>query len=124
VYGPGGTGAAANTEVSSPFFLILADSLGVLQALRFDRIDYRGTKRAAGIAGSTAPERFRLLATRGADTVHLQVEVDHALATEMKATSFRRYFLQMRGRFQLEGRLAGKMIADSGSGFFETYRRR
>jgi hypothetical protein len=123
VYGPGETSAAANTDVTSPFFLTLVDSLGVLQVLRFDRIDYQGTKGAAGVAGSTAPERFQLLATRGADTVHLQVEVDHALATEMEATSFRRYFLQMRGRFHLEGRLAGTMIADSGSGFFETYRR-
>jgi hypothetical protein len=124
VYGPERTGAAAGTAVSSPFFLTLVDSLGVRQVLRFDRIDYQGTKRAEGVAGSTAPERLRLLATRGADSVRLQVQVDHALATEMEATSFRRYFLQMRGRFRLEGRLAGETIADSGSGFFETYRRR
>jgi hypothetical protein len=123
VYGPERTGAARGTQVSSPFFLTLVDSLGVRQVLRFDRIDYQGRRRAAGIAGSTAPERFRLRAARGADTVQLQVEVDHALASEMEATSFRRYFLQMRGRFRLEGKLAGESIADSGSGFFETYRR-
>jgi hypothetical protein len=124
VYGPERTGAAAGTQVTSPFFLTLVDSLGVLQVLRFDRIDYQGTQRAAGVAGSTTPKRFRLLATRGADTVRLQVAVDHALASTMEATSFRRYFLQMRGRFRLNGELAGETIADSGTGFFETYRRR
>jgi hypothetical protein len=124
VYGPERTGPGAGAQVTSPFFLTLVDSLGVLQVLRFDRIDYVGNKRAEGVAGGTAPERFRLLATRGADSVRLEVEADHALATEMEATSFRRYFLQMRGRFRLEGKLAGNTIADSGSGFFETYRRR
>ena len=124
VYGPERSGSGGGAQVTSPFFLTLVDSLGVLQVLRFDRIDYQGTQRAEGLAGGTAPERFRLLATRGADSVRLEVEADHTLATEMEATSFRRYFLQMRGRFRLEGKLAGKTIADSGSGFFETYRRR
>jgi hypothetical protein len=124
VYGPERNGSGASGGVTSPFFLTLVDSLGVLQVLRFDRIDYQGSRPAEGSTGGTAPERFRLLATRGADSVHLQIEADHALATEMEATSFRRYFLQMRGRFHLEGKLAGKTIADSGGGFFETYRRR
>jgi hypothetical protein len=124
VYGPERTGSGGSGGVTSPFFLTLVDSLGVLQVLRFDRIDYQGSRPAEGVTGGMAPERFRLLAMRGADSVRLQVEADHALATEMDATSFRRYFLQMRGRFHLEGKLAGRMIADSGSGFFETYRRR
>jgi hypothetical protein len=124
VYGPERAGSGASGGVTSPFFLTLVDSLGVLQVLRFDRIDYQGSRPAQGLTGGTAPERFGLLATRGADSVRLQVETEHALATEMQATSFRRYFLQMRGRFHLDGKLAGKMIADSGSGFFETYRRR
>ncbi|MFL5496604.1 MAG: hypothetical protein ACJ8DC_19640, partial [Gemmatimonadales bacterium] len=124
VYGPEQAGFSTTGGVSSPFFLTLVDSLGVLQVLRFDGIDYQGSRPAEGFAGGTAPERFRLLATRGPDRVRLQVETGHALATEMQAASFRRYFLQMRGRFHLDGKLAGKMIADSGSGFFETYRRR
>ena len=124
VYGPERTGLAANTQVTSPFFLTLVDSLGVRQVLRFDGIDYQGRSPAAGRTGSTAPDRFRILATRGGDTVRLSVDVDHALASDMAATSFRRYFLQMRGRFRLEGELAGEAIADSGSGFFETYRPR
>jgi hypothetical protein len=122
VYGPERAGSGASGGVTSPFFLTLVDSLGMLQVLRFGRIDYQGSKPAQGLAGGTAPERFGLLATRGPDSVRLQVNIEHALATEMQATSFQRYFLQMRGRFHLEGKLMGKMIADSGSGFFETYR--
>jgi hypothetical protein len=41
----------------------------------------------------------------------------------MSATSFRRLFLQMRGRFALQGRIGGQSVADTGRGFFETYRR-
>jgi len=106
--------------VTSPFFLTLVDSLGVRQVLRFGRIDYRGARRAEG-AGGTAPERFELVGTREADTVRLAVEVRHALATEMAAASFQRHFLQMRGRFTLDGRLGGVPVTDSGEGFFETY---
>jgi hypothetical protein len=39
----------------------------------------------------------------------------------MAAVDFRRVFLQMRGRFSLVGRVAGKAVSDSGAGFFETY---
>ena len=124
VYGPGGGGQGAGTAraVTSPFFLTLVDSLGVRQVLRFSRIAYAGSRPAAGAAGAAAPARFTLDATRGADSVRLAVELEHALATDMSAASFRRRFFQMRGRFELRGRLAGREIADSGRGFFETYR--
>jgi hypothetical protein len=52
------------------------------------------------------------------------VEVEHALATEMSAASFRRLFFQMRGRFAVTGRVGGTEVRDSGQGFFETYRTR
>jgi len=54
--------------------------------------------------------------------VRLAVVVEHALATEMSASGFRRLFFQMRGRFELDGRLAGREVSDTGTGFFETYR--
>lgn len=107
--------------VTSPFFLSLADSLGVRQVLRFGRIDYQGSRPAEGVAGGSAPERFALVGTRAADTVRLEVEVGHALATEMGAAGFRRNFLQMRGRFTLRGRMGGTAVEDQGDGFFETY---
>jgi hypothetical protein len=124
VYGPARDAAGAGPTTTSPFFLTLVDSLGVLQVLRFGRVAYEGDQPAAGPPGASAPRRFTLVGTRGADSVALAVDVEHALATEMSASSFRRLFLQMRGRFELRGRVAGARIADSGRGFFETYRTR
>jgi hypothetical protein len=121
VYGPE---RGAGGSVTSPFFLTVVDSLGVRQVLRFDHVAYQGSRAADGAPGSSAPARFTIAATRGADTVRLAVEVEHALATEMSAATFRRRFFQMRGRFVLTGRLAGAEVSDTGRGFFETYRTR
>jgi hypothetical protein len=123
VYGPE-RGQEGGGAVTSPFFLSLVDSLGVRQVLRFDHPVYDGEARAEGAPGASAPARFSLVAARGADSVWLAVEVEHALATEMSASSFRRLFLQMRGRFLLRGRIAGAEVSDTGRGFFETYRTR
>ena len=121
VYGPEREGTAAGTSVTSPFFLVLVDSLGVRQVLRFGRIAYEGAQPVAGTPVGTAPRRFMLTGTRGADSVRLVVDVEHALATDMSASSFRRRFLQMRGRFELRGTVAGRAVSDTGRGFFETY---
>ena len=107
--------------VTSPFFLTLADSLGVRQVLRFARVEYQGGIPADGLPGVSAPARFALVAARDADTVRLSVEVEHALATDMGASGFRRTFVQMRGRFTLRGRIGREQVADEGRGFFETY---
>ncbi|MGH7527323.1 MAG: hypothetical protein ACREMX_11540, partial [Gemmatimonadales bacterium] len=121
VYGPERSASGAGSAITSPFFLTLVDSLGVLQVLRFNLIAYEGRRRADGVAGAWAPERFTLVGAREADTVRVSVRVEHALATEMSASSFRRIFLQMRGEFRLGGRVMGDEVADSGRGFFETY---
>jgi hypothetical protein len=47
--------------------------------------------------------------------------VADALATEMNTRGLRRRFLQMRGQFTVSGTVLGKVVADSGTGFFETY---
>jgi hypothetical protein len=119
VHGPE-TGPSASA-VSSPFFLALADSLGVRQVLRFKNIEYQGGKPAEGGLRVKAPERFNLVASRGADTVRLTAVVEHALASELRISGVPRYFLQMRGRFTLSGRITGEAISDTGMGFFETY---
>jgi hypothetical protein len=106
---------------SSPFFLAVADSLGVRRVLRFGRIGYRGARPADGLAGARSPERFSLQGTWEADTVRLSVEVEHALASEVAASTHRRTFLQMRGRFELSGKVLGDSLHDHGQGFFETY---
>ncbi len=114
VYGP-------ERSITSPFFITIVDSLGVRRVLRFGRIDYQGEQPADGVAGARAPERFTLTGTWDADTMTLAVQVDHALASAMEADSFRRLFLQMRGRFELTGRIMGESVRDQGQGFFETY---
>jgi hypothetical protein len=108
-------------SVRSPFFMAVLDSLGVKQVLRFQRISYHGSRKVTGNSGARGPEQFDLQAVRDADTLNLRVRVLDALGTAMESGEFRRVFLQMRGRFTLAGRLLGQEMADSGSGFFETY---
>ena len=114
-------GVYAPDSTTSPFFLALVDSLGVRRVLRFRRIEYQGAQPADGVRGVSAPARFTLVSAWESDTVALRVRVAHALATDMSAGSFRRTFLQMRGAFVLEGRIAGTPVSDEGEGFFETY---
>lgn len=117
----GGVHAPAGSGGSTPLLLAAVDSLGIRQVLRFRSIGYAGTRPVPGTAGLTAPERFSLLAFRDADTVRLSVWVEDVLASDIQLGGLRRHFLQMRGRFTASGRLAGNVVADSGSGFFETY---
>ena len=106
---------------TAPFFLALVDSLGVKQVLRFTSIDYRGARAAAGEAKASAPANFSLVATQDADTIRLKVTTLDALGSRIRAGEFQRVFLQMRGKFELGGRVHGEAVADSGMGFFETY---
>ena len=115
VRAPGDSGRAGN-----PYFLAVADSLGVLQVLRFAAIRYEGKLRAGG-APVDGPARFTLLAARDADTVRVAVTVASSEATSQQAGGLERIFLQLRGHFRLEGRIAGRAITDEGDGFFETY---
>ncbi|HEU5169067.1 MAG TPA: hypothetical protein VFU46_00945 [Gemmatimonadales bacterium] len=117
----GGVHAPDSATSGTPFFLTVVDSLGVRQVLRFRQIAYAGSRPAGGERAARAPERFHLLAARDADTVRLAVAVTDAQATRMGAEGLERWFLQMRGRWRLEGRIAGEAVADSGAGFFETY---
>jgi hypothetical protein len=109
-------------STTPPFFLALVDSAGVKQVLRFTNITYEGRRPVAGATSAHAPASFSLVASHGEDSVRLNVGVVDALGTNMEAGDFRRVFLQMRGRFVLTGRVAGQAVADSGMGFFETYR--
>jgi hypothetical protein len=122
IYGPDSRRDTISTT-STPFFLTLMDSLGVRQVLRFGRIAYSGAHSASGRQGTISPGKFSIVANRGADTLKLDVQVVDALATEMGSGGLHRVFLQMRGQFTLSGRVLGQAVADSGSGFFETYLR-
>jgi hypothetical protein len=120
----GGVYSPDSATAGSPFFLTLVDSLGARQVLRFRTIDYRGARPAGGAAGESgvpAPGRFELVAARQQDTVRLRVTVTDAQASRMAAAGVSRYFIQMRGDWRLRGRLGGSTVADSGTGFFETF---
>lgn len=116
----GGIYTPDSDSAAAPFFLSVVDSLGIRQILRFRGIRYTGAG-AARESDVLAPEHFDLIAGRDGDTVRLRVKVEDALASQMRAEGLGRHFLQMRGRFTVTGRIAGEVVADSGTGFFETY---
>lgn len=105
-----------------PFFFSLVDSLGIRQVLRAGGIEYRGAQAAKNEPNIKVPRGFYFVAFRDRDTVRVTVNVREAVATLMSTSSFRRYFLQMRGDFTLSGTLAGSPITETGEGFFETWR--
>jgi hypothetical protein len=106
----------------SPFLLAITDSLGVRQVLRFAAIEQAGSSAVAGRAGLAAPATLRLVAWQGTDSVTVSVRITAVHATEMGSAGFARVFLQMRGEFELEGRIGGSAVRDRGEGFFETWR--
>ena len=110
--GPGG----------SPRILVaLVDSLGVRQILRARRISYSGARRESGQHGVRSPAEFDFVAGREQDSVRVHARILDFQATGQTPGGTDRRFLQMRGTFKLEGRISGAAIADSGTGFFETY---
>lgn len=113
VYAPDDTIIVAGSG-SPRVFVALVDSLGVRQILRAREVRYEGARDGA-------PASFSFLAARDQDTVRVAVRVTDAQATGITAAGMGRTFLQMRGRFELEGRVAGEAVRDEGEGFFETY---
>ncbi len=121
--------AAVGNE--APLFVYLVDSLGFRSVFRPRRIEYTDTKRVGPIM---TPARARLFDVRGNDTLDLQLEIDDVTATDTRKGLSDRgegeyarqlttpWFLQMKGRARLAGRVGGAAIGGEGTGFFETYR--
>jgi hypothetical protein len=95
-------------------FVTLVDSLGVRQILRARDVRYVRTSLRT-------PDSLTFIAVRDNDTVRFKAKIGDAQANRLTAAGMGRVFLQMRGRFRLEGRLDGEEIRDQGVGFFETY---
>lgn len=74
---------------------------------------------------SAAPDSISMLATSGADSVELKVEVRHSRVTPVpvEGAGPAALFFQMRGSATLSGRLRGAPILGQGDGFFETWTR-
>lgn len=126
VHAPGDSSASSGAP---PIFVALVDSLGVRQILRAHAIRYSGALPPPGTRGATAPAGLRFTAAREDDTVEVTATIHDAQATvpggprtqTRDGATPRPSFLQLRGTFRLEGRVGGRAIADSGTGFFETY---
>jgi hypothetical protein len=119
----------------SPLFVYLVDSLGFRGVFRPRSIAY-DDNRVITVAGRPVhvPSRATLFDVRGADTLRVDLTVEDAVATDTRrpliergATAAARrlahpYFVQMKGRVVLSGRMGGSPLAGEGTGFFETYR--
>ncbi|HJU64024.1 MAG TPA: hypothetical protein VJ596_00035, partial [Gemmatimonadaceae bacterium] len=79
------------------------------------------------------PASALLADVRGADTLRLEISVEDAIGTDVRATWLERgdpsrrdlatpYFIQMKGTARISGRVGGAPLAGEGTGFFETYR--
>jgi len=124
-----------SVAASQPLFVYVVDSLGFLAVFRPREIRYEDSGTPVS-SGSTVriPARGVLFAARGDDTLRVVLEVEDATATDTRRPLVERgdfmnarrilrpYFIQMKGRARLEGRIQGQSIRAEGAGFFETYR--
>lgn len=118
-----------------PLFLYLVDSLGFRALFRPRTVSYVDD-RTATVGGESikVPSSAVLTDERGGDTIRVELAIEDAIATDTRGSLVERgearvarmlvtpYFIQMKGRARLSGRIGGKPLAGEGEGFFETYR--
>jgi hypothetical protein len=114
--------------VDEPVFVYLVDSLGFAGVFRPREIVYE-EGRTIRVNGRSVrvPTRGVLFDARGADTIRVELEIEDAAATPMRArrpgaAADARLFLQMKGTARLTGRVNGRVLSGQGPGFFETWR--
>ncbi|HEX6058317.1 MAG TPA: hypothetical protein VFZ11_04810 [Gemmatimonadaceae bacterium] len=122
-------------DSTSPLFLYVVDSLGFRALFRPDRIVYDDARTIA-VDGRPVrvPARAVMEDVRGGDTLRVELEIEDAVGTDTRASLVERgetmaaralrrpYFIQMKGIARLTGRLDGRPVVGTGTGFFETYR--
>ena len=108
--------------------MYLVDSLGFAGVFRPREIVYE-EGRTIRVDGRSVrvPARGVLFDARGGDTIRVELEIEDAAATPMRArrpgaTADTRLFLQMKGTARLSGRVNGRVLSGEGTGFFETWR--
>lgn len=122
------------TVAVPPVFVYLVDSLGFRAMFRPKRIAYTDD-RSVVVHGKSifVPSRAVFADVRGDDTLQVELDVEHAMGTDMRGSVAERgdlgagglarpYFIQMKGTATIRGRVGGSAVSGTGAGFFETYR--
>lgn len=121
VIGPEGQGK------TTPFLVYLVDSLGFRAVFRPREISYVDAREIM-VDGNRVrvPSRASFADARGADSLRIDLTIDDAIGTDMRASGpgieTEGYFIQMKGQATVRGRISGEPVAGKGAGFFETYR--
>lgn len=118
-----------------PLFVYLTDSLGFLAVFRPRDIRYTDGRTIVVDGHRVAvPSRGEMTDARGDDSLRVVLEVQDAAGTDTRAPLIERgdtraaralahpYFIQMKGLLHVTGRVHGRVIRGTGTGFFETYR--
>jgi hypothetical protein len=118
-----------------PLFVYLTDSLGFLAVFRPREIVYTdGDTIVVGGHRVAVPSRGVMTDVRGDDSLRVELEVQDAAGTDTRVPSAERgdtgagreiarpYFIQMKGLLHITGRVHGRPVSGTGTGFFETYR--
>jgi hypothetical protein len=120
---------------AQPFFVYLTDSLGFRALFRPRAIAYEDG-RTIEINGREVrvPSHAVMQDARGADTLRLELDIEDAIGSDTRTSLIERgdaadarrilkpFFIQMKGRAHISGRVGGSPVSGSGTGFFETYR--
>ena len=114
----------------APLFLYLVDSLGFRSLFRPRRITYEDARTIiVDGRGVQVPSKAVLADARGSDTIRVELDIEDAIGTDLRRTMMERgtrlahpYFIQMKGRARVSGRVGGAVLSGEGTGFFETYR--
>ncbi len=132
LYGRVRSPEAARSGQDPPLFVYVVDSLGFRAVFRPKQIIYDDTRVVVG--PGRGPATARLFEVRGRDTLDLRLEIDDAVASDTRIGLADRgegdyarklstpWFIQMKGRARLSGRVGGTALDGQGIGFFETYR--
>ena len=121
-----------------PLLVYLIDSLGFRAVFRPKAISYEdGRTVRVGSTTLRVPSHATFSDVRGEDTLRVDIDVEDAIATDTRPRAgaregergdplfserARTFFIQMKGKARISGRLDGAPLTGTGTGFFETYR--